>query len=138
MPLIRTSFLQVQDIPTGINKDCYSALPRIAVPPESSVTRANHHFPQDLGVYQRNPSPGLRKSNSVSPFHCDKEKTKKKRSRVSAGQLDKLERYFAADTNPTTAQRYEISVSLGMEERQTQIWFQNRYAIIMILVEYMY
>lgn len=43
-------------------------------------------------------------------------------------QLVHLERYFAMDRNPTAARRKDISELLGMQERQTQIWFQNRRA----------
>ncbi|EJD06492.1 uncharacterized protein FOMMEDRAFT_102289 [Fomitiporia mediterranea MF3/22] len=53
---------------------------------------------------------------------------KRKRSRVTPEQLTHLERFFAADRSPTAARRREISELLGMQERQTQIWFQNRRA----------
>ncbi|KAJ3930262.1 MAG: hypothetical protein NXY57DRAFT_329670 [Lentinula lateritia] len=53
---------------------------------------------------------------------------KRKRSRVTPEQLIHLERYFAVDRSPTAARRREISDLLGMQERQTQIWFQNRRA----------
>ncbi|KAE9403648.1 homeobox-domain-containing protein, partial [Gymnopus androsaceus JB14] len=52
----------------------------------------------------------------------------KKRSRVTPEQLVHLERYFTVDRSPTAARRREISDLLGMQERQTQIWFQNRRA----------
>ena len=54
-------------------------------------------------------------------------KGKRKRSRVTPEQLAHLERFFATDRSPTAARRKEISEMLGMQERQTQIWFQNRY-----------
>ncbi|CAE6406508.1 unnamed protein product [Rhizoctonia solani] len=53
---------------------------------------------------------------------------KRKRSRVTPEQLAHLERVFAIDRSPTAARRKEISEQLGMQERQTQIWFQNRRA----------
>ncbi|KAF5367048.1 hypothetical protein D9758_004053 [Tetrapyrgos nigripes] len=53
---------------------------------------------------------------------------KKKRCRVTPEQLVHLERYFVSDRSPTAARRREISELLGMQERQTQIWFQNRRA----------
>ncbi|KZV64727.1 homeobox-domain-containing protein [Peniophora sp. CONT] len=56
------------------------------------------------------------------------EKEKRKRSRVTPDQLVHLERFFAMDRSPTAARRREISQLLGMQERQTQIWFQNRRA----------
>jgi hypothetical protein len=51
---------------------------------------------------------------------------KRKRSRVTPEQLAHLERVFSQDRSPTAARRKEISEQLGMQERQTQIWFQNR------------
>ena len=55
-------------------------------------------------------------------------KQRRKRSRVNPDQLLKLEEYFAADNSPTSARRRDIARELGMDERQTQIWFQNRSA----------
>ncbi|KAF9000757.1 hypothetical protein BDQ17DRAFT_1359489, partial [Cyathus striatus] len=55
-------------------------------------------------------------------------KEKRKRSRVTPEQLSDLEAIFATDRSPTAARRREISDLLGMQERQTQIWFQNRRA----------
>lgn len=57
-----------------------------------------------------------------------KDREKKKRSRVTPEQLIHLEKFFAHDRSPTAARRREISELLGMQERQTQIWFQNRRA----------
>lgn len=56
------------------------------------------------------------------------EREKRKRSRVTPEQLVHLERFFTLDRSPTAARRKEISDMLGMQERQTQIWFQNRSA----------
>jgi hypothetical protein len=53
-------------------------------------------------------------------------KEKRKRSRVTPEQLAQLERIFVHDKSPTAQRRKEISDMLGMQERQTQIWFQNR------------
>ena len=54
------------------------------------------------------------------------EREKRKRSRVTPDQLVHLERFFSMDRSPTATRRREISELLGMQERQTQIWFQNR------------
>lgn len=51
---------------------------------------------------------------------------KRKRSRVTPEQLIELEREFSTNRTPTGAERKSISDRLGMNERQTQIWFQNR------------
>ncbi|KAJ6494639.1 hypothetical protein C8R47DRAFT_1213331 [Mycena vitilis] len=53
---------------------------------------------------------------------------KPKRSRVTPEQLVHLERFFAVERSPTATRRREIGELLGMHERQTQIWFQNRRA----------
>jgi hypothetical protein len=53
---------------------------------------------------------------------------KRKRSRVSAQQLAFLERVFAKERSPTAIKRKELAEQLGMNERQTQVWFQNRRA----------
>ena len=78
---------------------------------------------------------GSHRSRSGSRVHdaSSDSKGKRKRSRVTPEQLAHLERFFAADRSPTAARRKEISEMLGMQERQTQIWFQNRYITIMLL-----
>ncbi|KAJ7274566.1 hypothetical protein B0H12DRAFT_404492 [Mycena haematopus] len=53
---------------------------------------------------------------------------KPKRSRVTPEQLVHLERFFAVERSPPASRRREIGKLLGMHERQTQIWFQNRRA----------
>lgn len=53
---------------------------------------------------------------------------KRKRGRVNPTQLAYLERAYLADRSLDAARRKEISHKLGMDERQTQIWFQNRRA----------
>ncbi|KAI0709872.1 hypothetical protein C8Q76DRAFT_624997, partial [Earliella scabrosa] len=72
-------------------------------------------------------NPILRRAISCSSLTVEV-KQRRKRSRVSPEQLAKLEHYFAADNSPTSARRKEIARELGMDERQTQIWFQNRRA----------
>ncbi|KAJ8072606.1 hypothetical protein PM082_016165 [Marasmius tenuissimus] len=54
--------------------------------------------------------------------------SKRKRCRVTPDQLVHLERMFLTDRNPNASRRREISETLGMNERQTQVWFQNRRA----------
>ena len=82
--------------------------------------------PSDL-----DPASGPQRSRSASHSGngagSSEPKEKRKRSRVTPEQLAHLERLFAADRSPTAARRKEISDMLGMQERQTQIWFQNRY-----------
>ena len=59
-------------------------------------------------------------------------KQRRKRSRVNPEQLVRLEEYFAADNSPTSSRRKDIAQQLGMDERQTQIWFQNRYVALLL------
>ncbi|KAG5730053.1 hypothetical protein E4T56_gene5851 [Termitomyces sp. T112] len=68
------------------------------------------------------------RSESVASNKSEEKVEKRKRSRVTPEQLQHLERFFLLDRNPTAARRREISKLLGMQERQTQIWFQNRRA----------
>jgi regulatory protein PHO2 len=70
---------------------------------------------------------GPHRGKASSPASSAKmEKEKRKRSRVTPEQLVHLERLFSVDRSPTAGRRKEISELLGMQERQTQIWFQNR------------
>ncbi|PPQ91012.1 hypothetical protein CVT25_013937 [Psilocybe cyanescens] len=93
-------------------------------------------FHSDSTAYQtsvkleddKEPSSGPQRQRSTSISRTKGDKEKRKRSRVTPEQLVRLERYFAMDRSPTAAKRREISEVLGMQERQTQIWFQNRRA----------
>lgn len=69
--------------------------------------------------------PGPEKTDPVKE-NTKSGKEKRKRSRVTPEQLVHLENYFEMDRSPTAARRKDISEILGMQERQTQIWFQNR------------
>ncbi|KAG6820308.1 hypothetical protein H0H93_002395 [Arthromyces matolae] len=69
-----------------------------------------------------------KRSSSVTSSKSEEKVEKRKRSRVTPEQLQHLERFFLLDRSPTAARRREISELLGMQERQTQIWFQNRHA----------
>ncbi|KZP27308.1 homeobox-domain-containing protein [Athelia psychrophila] len=76
----------------------------------------------------REPVSGPQRTSSKGKADKDGEKEKRKRSRVTPEQLVHLERFFSVDRSPTAVRRKEISELLGMQERQTQIWFQNRRA----------
>ncbi|KAF9223562.1 hypothetical protein BS17DRAFT_148206 [Gyrodon lividus] len=76
----------------------------------------------------RAPASGPHRPRTTSAAGGKGEREKRKRSRVTPEQLVHLERFFAMDRSPTAARRKEISDMLGMQERQTQIWFQNRRA----------
>jgi regulatory protein PHO2 len=83
----------------------------------------------------REPTSGPQRSVSGGKHKNDKEsdKEKRKRSRVTPEQLVHLERFFSIDRSPTAVRRKEISELLGMQERQTQIWFQNRSASLFMV-----
>jgi regulatory protein PHO2 len=74
------------------------------------------------------PASGPQRSRSSTVSSVKGEKEKRKRSRVTPDQLVHLERFFSVDRSPTANRRREISELLNMQERQTQIWFQNRRA----------
>ena len=80
-----------------------------------------------LGTDADSPQEEDKSSGVQRPSGVKSDKEKKKRTRVTPEQLIHLERYFAMDRNPTAARRKDISELLGMQERQTQIWFQNRF-----------
>ena len=78
------------------------------------------------------PTVHRRRSNNARAGPSGPEsREKRKRSRVTPDQLTQLESFFAANRSPTAARRKEISDMLGMTERQTQIWFQNRYTRVL-------
>lgn len=92
-------------------------------PPESPKVEEEPH---DLQSEILQPQPSTAHGSSAKPGKAGSSREKRKRSRVTPEQLTHLERFFAADRSPTAARRKEISELLGMQERQTQIWFQNR------------
>ena len=67
-------------------------------------------------------------ASATTPVPTRSTSAKRKRGRVNPTQLAHLERAYAKDRSLDAARRKEISEALGMEERQTQIWFQNRRA----------
>lgn len=89
---------------------------------------------------QAEPSSGVHRTQSslTSGAHRDTDNLlkqrpeKRKRSRVTPEQLVELEKEFSKNRTPTGAQRKAISERLGMQERQTQIWFQNRSVYLLI------
>lgn len=93
-----------------------------------AMTQGSPSLPGPSTVPVRNRSATVANPpKSAPPGSAVPEKEKRKRSRVTPEQLTHLERIFALDKSPTAAKRKEISEMLGMQERQTQIWFQNRF-----------
>ncbi|TFY51989.1 hypothetical protein EVJ58_g10264 [Rhodofomes roseus] len=86
--------------------------------------------PTDLDRIDEGPSPysQRRRRSTARGDGGPESREKRKRSRVTPEQLTQLESFFVANRSPTAARRKEISDMLGMTERQTQIWFQNRRA----------
>ncbi|PPQ73976.1 hypothetical protein CVT24_012538 [Panaeolus cyanescens] len=95
--------------------------------PASAVGPSDKFEDEDNDDNQRS-SVGPQRNSSLSGSSTGKDKEKRKRSRVTPEQLEELERYFAVNRSPNSAQRRELSERLGMYDRQTQIWFQNRRA----------
>lgn len=101
--------------------------PTSAITSCSSTTTSfdNHQSPQELDRVKSEDEREL--ASGPIRFRSGSSATeKRKRSRVTQEQLVHLEQYFKADRSPTATRRREISEQLGMQERQTQIWFQNR------------
>ena len=102
---------------------------------DSAATTASHASATSPSSYTPSPSssPSVTPSTKSLPEEtappAPEPRERRKRSRVSPEQLVVLEAIFAADRCPTAVRRKEISEQLGMNERQTQIWFQNRCAL---------
>jgi len=92
----------------------------------SPATAFSHNHEDDGLELEQDKRPLSGPQRSISTSGTKAEKEKRKRSRVTPEQLIHLERYFATERSPTAARRRDISELLGMQERQTQIWFQNR------------
>ncbi|CAE6364375.1 unnamed protein product [Rhizoctonia solani] len=99
----------------------------LASPLRSTLDADDDQKPSSIGP-QRVRSATLSSPTTSTTATARANLQKRKRSRVTPEQLAHLERVFALDRSPTAARRKEISEQLGMQERQTQIWFQNRRA----------
>jgi hypothetical protein len=97
---------------------------------QGATSTSTEHQPElELNLpEEKNQPQSLSVPNSVASSPTDSVaggKTKK-RGRVTPKQLAQLEKLFALETCPPVERRKEISIALGMQERQLQIWFQNR------------
>ncbi|OIR57876.1 MAG: uncharacterized protein A8A55_1344 [Amphiamblys sp. WSBS2006] len=78
--------------------------------------------------------PGKNKENTISPHVLEKNEhqpwpgLKKRRRRMTPEETAYLLNYFRRCPRPTTYQRYEISMEIGITPRMVQVWFQNRRA----------
>jgi hypothetical protein len=120
-----------------INAGGQSRNPLAGGAPDVAISSPDDHMSQALSpeAPQAEPSSGAhRRTGSIATnLHREADNLlkqrpeKRKRSRVTPEQLIELEREFSTNRTPTGAERKAISDRLGMNERQTQIWFQNRY-----------
>jgi hypothetical protein len=108
--------------PSPVSSSAHSPL-NVGLVRPSSASLSDSNDPDSSKV----PSSGPQRSKSINGVGAKWEREKRKRSRVTPEQLIHLERFFSMDRSPTAARRKEISDLLGMQERQTQIWFQNRF-----------
>lgn len=92
---------------------------------DASASGASSFGPERTSGSQ---SPIASTSSHHYPSNVNPVTGKRKRSRVTPVQLAHLERVFTKDKSPTAAKRKELAEILGMNERQTQVWFQNRRA----------
>ncbi|SJK99983.1 uncharacterized protein ARMOST_03294 [Armillaria ostoyae] len=135
-PLTRSTRSSLRiDLPSCHESDASgSPSPGVAATSQSPDTPLNSNRPSPSGSDSvdeeggKEPASGPKRSNSSTSINSKGEKERRKRSRVTAEQLVHLEQFFAVERSPTAARRREISELLGMEERQTQVWFQNRRA----------
>ncbi|KAG9009087.1 hypothetical protein FRB94_012482 [Tulasnella sp. JGI-2019a] len=91
----------------------------------SSEASVSARSPTPLPHLEMAPTHGTAPGTSSS---TGRPTSKRKRSRVTPEQLAYLERVFAIDRSPGAAKRKELGELLGMGERQTQVWYQNRRA----------
>ena len=95
---------------------------------QQGATRTENQPKLDLNLPEEKNQQSVSVPNSVASSPTDSVaggKTKK-RGRVNPKQLAQLEKLFVLDACPPVERRKEISIALGMQERQLQIWFQNR------------
>lgn len=123
----------------NFSSNAYTADDTNNATPESGMTPNSHdasHFDDEDHASENEDASGRRtrrqskssRSSKGSPSSSMQEaKEKRKRSRVTPDQLSHLERIFQTERAPIASRRKEISDLLGMNERQTQVWFQNRY-----------
>ena len=130
IPSVFSSFAEMDAFP----ESAYSSPNSTQLSPSSPADQSQDALRDgtegsSVGTSDLDPASGPQRSRSAShsnPAGPSESKEKRKRSRVTPEQLAHLERLFATDRSPTAARRKEISDMLGMQERQTQIWFQNR------------
>jgi len=111
---------------------------------EIGVSNPDEYLSQSLSpeAPQAEPSSGAhrRQGSITANLHREADNLlkqrpeKRKRSRVTPEQLIELEREFSTNRTPTGAERKAISDRLGMNERQTQIWFQNRCVPVFVVL----
>ncbi|TID17191.1 hypothetical protein CANINC_004050 [Pichia inconspicua] len=88
---------------------------------EEDLQQVQNSLPDDSPNIQ----PSMQRSNSTSNTNAS---SPPKRTRASGEILRYLIDQFNLNSNPSSAQRKEISEKTGMPERSVRIWFQNRRA----------
>lgn len=128
MPATRSKCetLHIEPNAVYVDRDDDSITPVSAVTTDSPITPLIATPPSATSEADND---GNASGSDSTPSSGRRSREKRKRSRVTPEQLIHLERYFTVDRSPTAARRREISDLLGMQERQTQIWFQNRYVL---------
>ncbi|KAL7279370.1 hypothetical protein ACG7TL_007211 [Trametes sanguinea] len=122
--------LSIQDLPppSGMAAPLDTPASCVSSPLSAALSPAGSEVGSLGDASEQHPiPPTLRRAMSLSSLAAGV-KQRRKRSRTTPEQLAKLEEYFLADQSPTSARRRDIARELGLDERQTQIWFQNRRA----------
>jgi len=58
-----------------------------------------------------------------------------KRQRATQDQLNTLEIEFSRNPTPAAVVRERIAQEINMTERSVQIWFQNRFVVVLLLFD---
>lgn len=108
---------------------------------DSANSPATVPTPVSAGNMGQTPSPST--SNSQHAGSTSKRPPRKstltqqqknqKRQRATQDQLTTLEMEFNKNPTPTANVRERIAEEINMTERSVQIWFQNRYALVLHL-----
>ncbi|KAK7026736.1 hypothetical protein VNI00_015509 [Paramarasmius palmivorus] len=109
----------------GLRRDISTSRVQVASPLSSHVSAPY------------SPASSTSSQSTLDDGTCDRplEVARRKKYKVTPEQLTHLESCFATEHKPSTSRRKEISEMLGMTERQTQVWFQNRRTKMKVLTK---
>ena len=68
-----------------------------------------------------------------TPLTYEMDRITKRRRRTSPAELALLENHFKRNPLPSQVERANIAVQVGMTNRATQVWFQNRRSVFSLI-----